>query len=231
MSNLSTLVVDIYKAAQKAETWEDSDEFSQEMSRIISSSLLREPTKDRLRLSPMGKPCKRQLWYGLRSEPESVYGKKANMFLYGDMLEHYLLHLAKKSGHKVEAEQQEVTVAGIKGHIDCLIDGVLIDVKSASPCAFNKFMDDRLDEPGQDLLGYLGQLTAYLHGMQDDPRLTDKTTAGFLVINKSTGAITLSLYDLSDRLAAIEEEIAATKELLLADAIPERLERPFFTEK
>ena len=38
-------------------------------------------------------------------------------------------------------QEKEVEVDGVRGHIDCLIDGWLVDVKSCSQGAFPKFKD------------------------------------------------------------------------------------------
>ena len=96
-----------------------------------------------LRMSNLGKPD-RQLWFDLNSEktsgsiPESLYIK----FLYGHLLEVLLLFFVRLSGHKVESEQKEVKVDGIVGHMDCVIDGEVVDVKTASGYAFKKFKNN-----------------------------------------------------------------------------------------
>jgi hypothetical protein len=77
--------------------------------------------------------------------------------------------------------QKEVSVSGIKGHMDCKIDGEVVDIKSASSFAFKKFKDGTLAE--SDAFGYLSQLAGY--------EAAEKTNdGGFLVINKETGELT-----------------------------------------
>jgi len=134
-----------------------------------------------LRMSNIGKPA-RQLWYEKRSENPrgSVDAPTQIKFLYGHLLEEIVLMLVRMAEHTVTDEQKEVTVEGIVGHMDCKIDGQVVDVKSASKFAFNKFKQGRLAE--DDPFGYLGQLSGYekAEGTQD---------GGFLVINKESGEL------------------------------------------
>lgn len=169
------------------------------------------PTPQRsntLRMSNLGTPCITKLWYDINEPVErgSVRGADTMKFLYGDLLEALLIALTKAAGHKVEAEQREVRINGIVGHLDCVIDGLLVDVKSASDYSFKKFK-----QGGglwkDDGFGYLSQLSSYLYGLQDSDILKYKDKAGFLVINKVTGEICMDVYDMSDLLAKKEEEI------------------------
>ena len=88
--------------------------------------------------------------------------------------------LTKAAGHSVEAEQEEVTVEGVLGHQDCIIDGVLTDIKSASSFAFKKFRDNKLAE--DDPFGYIAQISAYA------TRRGDKEAA-FFAIDKNLSLI------------------------------------------
>ena len=47
-------------------------------------------------------------------------------------MEDLLIFLVKLSKHQVTDEQKEVQVNGIQGHMDCKIDGEVIDIKTAS---------------------------------------------------------------------------------------------------
>ena len=97
-------------------------------------------TKKDLRLSAMGTPCVRKLWYG-KNDPSGaeVLPPSARLkFLFGDFLEELLLQLARDAGHSVEGEQDELVFNGIKGHRDSVIDGVTIDCKSSSSFFFPK---------------------------------------------------------------------------------------------
>ena len=82
--------------------------------------------------------------------------------------------------HKITDEQKEVEINGIKGHMDCKIDGEVVDIKSASGFSFSKFSKGLLAE--DDPFGYLSQLAAYEHA-------EGTNEGGFLVINKETGEL------------------------------------------
>jgi CRISPR/Cas system-associated exonuclease Cas4 (RecB family) len=165
-----------------------------------------------LRMSNIGSPCVRKLWYytnlpeTVKSEPNPSLALK---YFYGDILESIVLSLAKAAGHTVNGEQDEVTVEGIKGHRDCVIDGMLIDVKSASSQSFGKFKYNQLrtDDP----FGYIPQLTGYLYGAKDDPLVTYKNKAGFLAVDKSLGHIVLDTYDLRDELEDYKAKVISVK--------------------
>ena len=78
---------------------------------------------------------------------------------------------------------------GIKGSMDCKIDGVLTDVKSSSPYGFKKFKDGSLinDDP----FGYVDQIKGYAH--------SEKTKdVGWLVMDKTNGHLTYLKYDMED---------------------------------
>ena len=133
-----------------------------------------------LRMSNIGKPA-RQLWFDNLYDKSSTQSSSLQIkFLYGHILEELLLMLVRLSGHKVTDEQKEVIVDGIKGHIDCKIDGEVVDIKSASGFAFSKFSKGIL--PEDDPFGYISQLTGY-----EEHEGTDN--GGFLVINKETGEL------------------------------------------
>jgi len=136
-----------------------------------------------LRMSNVGKP-NRQLWYDVKADVTQEEMSPAVMFrfLYGHVVEELLLFFVDLAGHKVTHQQAEVDVCGLKGHIDSIIDGVVIDVKTASDFSFKKFKEGRLSE--SDPFGYLAQLAGYEHGLK-------KQGGGFLVANKSTGELCL----------------------------------------
>jgi hypothetical protein len=93
-----------------------------------------------LRMSNIGKPS-RQLWYDMNSKDVSARELESSTlikFLYGHLLEVLVLFFVKMSGHKIDSEQKEISVSGIKGHMDCKIDGEVVDVKTASGFAFKK---------------------------------------------------------------------------------------------
>lgn len=170
------------------------DKFAGNLASTLKQRLKREEREPTLRMSNVGKPCERQLWYELHStQGEALRPETYLKFLFGDLVESLLLFLAELSGHTVEGTQDTQEIEGIKGHRDAVIDGVLIDVKSASTYSFQKFKNGTLEE--NDSFGYLPQLQSYLYAGQNDPIVTDKTRAGFLVVDKTLGHVHLDMHE------------------------------------
>lgn len=220
MPNIKTLIPDIYQRLASGEPFnkEDVDEFANSLARKLASRLSEERGTTRLRLSNWASPCERQLWYKV-NRPDVVEELPANArlkFLFGDVLEELLLFLARASGHEVLGEQDELEVAGVQGHRDGIIDGHLVDAKSASPYGFLKFKNHSLER--EDSFGYLGQLETYFSASRDDPRLTDTTGASFLAVNKVSGDLALDTYNF-DRGHSLVESIQR-KKLMLARPTP-----------
>lgn len=149
-----------------------------------------EERSNHLRMSNLGKPCRRQLWYlhkGYKQDdlsPATIF-----KFLYGDIIEWITLLLARVSGHSVTAEQQTVNIQGVPGHIDALIDGHLVDVKSANSRSFDKFKYHKLET--EDPFGYITQISAYAHALPDK-----HAEASFLAVDKELGNLVLDTYKL-----------------------------------
>ncbi len=141
-----------------------------------------------LRFSSLGKKD-RQLWYQANKPEtaEKMHGKQNFKFLYGDAIEVLLLFLTKEAGHEVTHEQAEVEVAGVKGHMDAVVDGVVTDCKSASTYSFQKFKDGTFKM--EDTFGYIPQLSGYANALGETKR------AGFLVADKVHGDITFAEID------------------------------------
>ena len=138
---LDTLVEDIYNklsALGKGEHLDiDEDtieQFGESMKEILYSWSHPSPRgKPALRMSNIGKQP-RQLWYEMNSESDTtevISPPTFIKFLYGHLLEEIVLFLVKLSGHEVTNEQKEITVSGIKGHMDCVIDGEVVDIKDS----------------------------------------------------------------------------------------------------
>lgn len=171
-------------------------------------------------MSNVGKPCERQLWYEINQneEGEPLRAETFMKFLYGDVIEELLLFLARLAGHKVEGEQDEQEIANIKGHRDCVIDGVLVDVKSASSYSFKKFKEGRLEE--DDAFGYVSQIQSYLYAGQKDPKVKDKERAAFLVLDKTLGHICLDIHQKKD--FNWEEYYERKKDIVAQETPPRR---------
>lgn len=134
-----------------------------------------------LRFSALGKPD-RQLWYDSQGyDKEELSAKTYFKFLYGDIIEQMVLFLCKEAGHTVEREQEEIEVNGVLGHIDAIIDGVVVDVKSASPYSYQKFKNGTIFE--DDAFGYIPQLSGYANV------LTPDEAPAFLAFDKVSGDI------------------------------------------
>ena len=219
MPDISTLVEDIYSIFEKEDKhkFDLFKDFGNNLTNVMNTRFNEERKGGYLRLSNIGKPD-RQLWFEI-NDPEG--GEKLPpqaliKFMYGDMQEQLCILLAKLAGHDVQHEQEEVVVNGIKGHLDCTIDGYVVDVKSTSRFAFQKFKDGSLLEPGNDAFGYVGQLAGYVHAV------TPGKDGYILAINKDLGHLAL-LRVPAEVLAQynVEERIEHNKQMVQGP-MPER---------
>jgi hypothetical protein len=202
--DINTLVSDIYekisvlsegKAIEVSE--KELDKFATAMRQGLKHWLTpRARDRGTLRMSNIGKPD-RQLWYEINAtkESEAVVPSTQIKFLYGHLLEELLLFFCNLAGHDVSDEQKEVDLSGVKGHMDCKINGEVVDIKTSSNYAFKKFKLGTL--PGDDPFGYLAQLSGY-----EQAENTNK--GGFLVMNKETGELTFFCPDELDKINAME---------------------------
>lgn len=185
--SIDTLVEDIYALFNSGDKFDKElfEKFGDNLKDLMDYRFHTERS-NYLRLSNVGKPD-RQLWLDINSEGlvEEMQGPTHIKFAYGDTIEQMILLFAKMAGHTVECEQENVEVGGVQGHIDCIIDGCLVDVKSASSPSFKKFETGSLLEPGNDPFGYVGQLSAYVKAK------TPGKDGYFLAIDKQLGKITL----------------------------------------
>jgi len=217
MKTIDTLVADIYKTLDEGVASEDFADYGEEHAAILKQRLAPrgEEREPRLRLSSIGKPCVRQLWYE-RYDPshrEPLRPFTRVKFLYGDLVETMLLELARRSGHLVCGEQDTLVVNEVEGHRDCVIDGMLVDVKSASSFSFKKFTAGL--QRDEDAFGYLTQLGSYLLASADDPLVTYKNEAAFLVVDKVTGHLCLDRHTFTEEdFVTLSRKIRAAKKIL-----------------
>ena len=217
---LDTLVQDIYDKLDtltEGKSLDVSDETAIAFGESMKQALLNWSTpytndKQKLRMSNIGKP-NRQLWYDMHSkEKTSSFSAPTQIkFLYGHILEEVVLFLVRLVGHSVDSEQKEAEVDGIKGHMDCKIDGEVIDIKTASSFAFRKFKEGTL--PDDDPFGYMAQIAAY-----EESEGTDK--GGFLTLNKENGELTLFRPDELDK-PNIKARIKLLREQMKEDTPPD----------
>jgi hypothetical protein len=220
---IDTLVEDIYAFIDKPSGISDEhiNDFGQRLGNLLVNRLSRgderEPT---LRLSNVGTPCERKLWYSIRTpnDSEPLPPAARLKFLYGDILEELLLFLAEAAGHTVEGRQTELDVNGVKGHRDAIVDGVLVDCKSASTYSFKKFETGELRS--NDPFGYLTQLGLYHAASKDDPLLKEKDVASFLVVDKTLGNLCLDTYAFGD--LDYDKLVEAKRDMLAKDEPPAR---------
>lgn len=223
---LKNVVPDIYKMLESVSqgeplpiTEEALDETMASMKEAIMhwATPRKRDTDFTLRMSNVGKP-QRQMWYEKRDTDvnSEVDGPTQIKFLYGHILEELVLMLVRMAGHEVTDEQKEVTVNGIVGHMDCKINGQVVDVKSASRFAFQKFKNGTLNS--DDPFGYLGQLAGYEKAEGTDG-------GGFLVINKENGELCMFQPDDLDK-PNIETTINTLRDNLELDKPPELCYNP-----
>lgn len=139
-------------------------------------------SKPRLRMSNIGKPCSRSLWYDINGDDQAEdFSPQTRLkFMIGDIVEAMLIYLAKEAGHEVTEQQAEIEMDGIKGHIDCMIDGELVDIKSASSYSMKKFKNGTL--PDDDPFGYISQISGYGNAL-------GKSRGTFVAFDKSSGEL------------------------------------------
>ena len=189
---MNNLIEDIYKTIEPLSDGEalDISEYQIEVFGKAMEAVLRSwanPTKRdsnfSVRMSNVGKHPRR-LWFDNKYKNEQGESKPNPptqiKFLYGHILEELVKLFVSLSGHDITGEQKEVVVDSISGHIDCIIDGEVVDIKTASGFAFNKFKNGTLRD--DDPFGYLGQLAGYEES-------EGTSNGGLLVINKENGEL------------------------------------------
>lgn len=215
MKRIETIVEDIYALFEKdiEIKKEDAEEFGRQLGAMLVQRLSERKREATLRLSNAGTPCRRKLWYSLNTPQlaEPLSAPTRIKFLLGDISELLVLFLAKIAGHKIEREQETVYVAGVPGHIDAVVDDVVVDVKSASPYSFTKFKEGL--KRATDSFGYLTQLGSYRTG-------TGSKRSGFLVLNKVLGHLHLDLHE--DDNVDYETVVEDAKATVALPAPPER---------
>ena len=196
---LDTLVDDIYQlmkdknVAEGVSAEDEINKFCEAMKDLMRKEFLpsnRRFDNRKLRLSAIGKQ-ELQQWFGAKGfSGEKFLPKTLIKFMYGHMIEEFLLMLVRMSGHEVTDEQKEVSVGGVKGHMDCKIDGVVIDVKSTTKFGIKDYQDRSL--AANDGFGYIDQAKAYAHA-------EGETKFGWLAMDKQNGTLATLVYDLEDK--------------------------------
>jgi hypothetical protein len=210
--HISTLIRDIQELVQRKDGWFSEDlstALGSEIATRLSTQLGEKKEKATLRLSQMGPRCPCALWHSIHkpelAEPLPPWAEVK--FSFGHIIEALAIALAKAAGHEVVGEQDELVVDGVKGHRDCVIDGCLVDVKSAASPSFEKFKTGSIRE--NDSFGYLDQLDGYLVGSLQDPLVKVKDRAYLFAIDKQLGH--MCLYEHQFRETSILDRIRYSK--------------------
>lgn len=226
IKQLDTLIEDIEQLLVDGieEIPEDSlKRFGDNLGRTLQESLLKRKREPTLRMSNIGRPCEKQLWYEINMPEASEELRPENYlkFMYGHLVEELVIFLAELAGHEVTGRQDEFEIENIKGHRDAVIDGELVDVKSASTFAFKKFTKATLQE--DDAFGYIPQLQSYLYAAQADDLTKEKTRASFVAVDKTLGHITRLQVEKDN---TDWSEIYRQKKEMVKGPIPERGFKP-----
>ena len=191
----------------------------EQIAATVAARLNEAPRPGTLRMSNLGKGD-RQIWYEVKGgiDKEELGPETKIKFLFGDIWESIMLFLAKEAGHEVSHEQAEVEIDGVVGHMDAVIDGVVVDVKTASKFAFQKFAKGTLKE--DDAFGYYEQLAAYSHALGG-------VDGAWLAVEKEQGKLALLPADKSEfESLDIPARVAHLKEVLDGTEPPERCYEP-----
>lgn len=208
MKEIQTLIPDIYALFGSGHEVNRTElnEFAEDLKASIIRAFEAPEDKSGLRLSKAGTPL-RKLWFDANRESSGpMSGQQLFKFLIGHVTEALLLYLAKEAGHSVQYPQETVFIEEVEGHIDSVIDGHLVDVKTASHYAIEKFRGDALVQ-GNDPFGYLAQLSAYKDGLKDKG-VHLKEPSFFWAYNKSDSEMFLT--------KIAEESILDSKALIRA---------------
>jgi hypothetical protein len=188
VKNINTLVADIYATLEgKMPTGSFSPlNMTEALQNVYAkANTIKERPPKTLYFSELGDPCPRKLNYRVNSPElaESIDGNTRLKFFYGDVLESLVLSLAEASGHTVSDKQRRVELEldnswKVKGRIDAVIDGALVDVKSTTKFGEEKFKNGLQDDP----FGYKMQLGGYAVALE-------LQQCGFLTIQKELGHV------------------------------------------
>lgn len=202
IKSIDNLVGDIYDVLDQTKEHEPDPVLASQYAMRIGGEFAkatlkrdRPREKGKLWASDLGKPCMRQHWYNF-NRPEAgepLTGNTKFKFLYGNILEEAVLYMAEEAGHSVTELQATVEYTlerpglgdwTIRGRIDALVDGVLVDVKSTSSYGFTRYKYGI--NTANDSFGYLSQLGFYKRFGEFDPVPTEQ---GFIFIDKQNGHI------------------------------------------
>lgn len=204
MKTIDTLVSDMYKLVGG----ELSPSTTNNQVQVDYSKWFNKEPKVRedkvLYFSEIGTPCQRKLWfnYNLPDNTDKYDGNTLLKFFYGDILEELALNVAEDAGHSVTSKQERVVYdIGdgwiVRGRLDAIIDGVVVDVKSVTKYSEEKFKNGLVDDP----FGYYQQLNGYATALNNN-------SAGFLTIQKELGHVNYYPIEVNKSLFQMQAEHA-----------------------
>lgn len=209
-------------------TPDESADLGRAMASHVEEAVAERRPRGILRASNLGTKCMRKLWYTINTpeKAEPLNPEAHNKFLFGHLIEEYILWMAKKAGHDVQKRQETVGITlpngkTIEGHIDCVLDGCITDVKSANSRGFDKFKYNRLEH--DDPFGYIDQLDFYRAALDGDPTVSDKEHVQFLAIDKELGHIVLDRYNRSHvSVKDVHAKVQAADDVCSSPVLPDR---------
>ena len=199
---------------------ENLEFFASSLKDLIRSKLRKQERGGALRFSSLGKKD-RQVWYSAHPDgsEEKLTGQTLLKFLYGDLTEALIMLLIKEAGYEVTNEQAQVEVDGVYGHTDASVDGIVVDVKSASSYGFQKFKHNRVTE--DDPFGYVDQLSGYANVLTPDKE------AAWIAFDKVSGEVCVSFLSPSIiKHYKPEDRIKHLKGVIQSETPPERCYEP-----
>lgn len=210
MKSIYTLATDVEELL-KTKGWM-SDNLEKEFGASVGSSVYTQfstQSTPSLRLSRMGATCHKALWHSIHTPElaEPVQPWAQAKFSFGHFWEAYAIMLSKAAGHEVSHEQHECELLGVKGHIDAIVDGCLVDYKSCSSRQFQKYKANQLE--GDDPFGYLEQLDGYVVACREQDFLNVKDRGYIIAVHRDLGH--MHVYEHRIREASIRQRIAEYK--------------------
>jgi len=186
--------------------------FSENVKELLRQRLRKQPeSSDRpIRFSSLGKPD-RQVWFDAHPEPgtkEKLLPKTYLKFLYGDIIEQLLVLLCKEAGYAVEDTQMKVEIDGVTGSLDAVVNGVVVDFKSASPFGYKKFETNTIIQ--DDPFGYVYQLAGYstlVKPGQDAAWIANDKVGGDICVTPLP-AVVIKHYSPSERIKHLKEVVS-----------------------
>lgn len=174
-------------AAGKGEVSEDViEQVAEDVKAALKKQLTGASRKENfsLRMSNIGRP-KCQLWFD-KNKPELASPMQPYFLmqmLIGDITEAVFKGLLRAAGVNfgdTETVLLHIADTTIKGSYDLLLDGMVDDIKSASPWSYKNKFDSYEHLSDNDGFGYVGQLVGYATAK-------GAPVGGWWVINKSNG--------------------------------------------